>query len=204
MKKLLTGALMVVLGLLINMNTTYAQGNLGLKAGVNLANINGVNFSTEARVGFMFGVYYLYWLNTRFVLQPELLYSVKGWKQGEDTFNLNYLIIDVLLAYYFATSPKIMPFLKAGPYLGFNTSAKVSYDGGEIKLTDVKGTDFGIVAEAGAAYRQFQFGLRLALGLTSIFDESYEDGVGTGGPDYEEESTTPRNFVFGFFVGYSF
>jgi len=185
MKKLL--CVFLFAGLTLISNNTYAQEGLGVEAGANLANISGVDFDTEVKAGILMGVYYKLLISgTSLFIQPELMYSQKGWKEGDFTFKLNYLTANVLLAYYFSMQGPINPFVKVGPSLGINTSAKVEFDDEEQDLDDIKSTDFGVIARAGVQMNRIEVGARLAQGLSNIVDNGDSDA---------------KNFLFGFFIG---
>lgn len=190
MKKLLCVMLVVGLGIVCN-NITYAQG-IGVEGGVNLANINGDDFDdTKVRAGILVGVYYQMLLSsTNLYLQPEILYSQKGWKfdgeGGDATYKLDYIVGSVLLAYYMGATGPVNPFLKAGPYLGINTTAKADFDGDEQDLDDVNETDVGVLLRAGVRVNKLEIGARLAQGFTEIVDGS-----------------DAKNFLFGFFIGFN-
>ena len=166
-----------------------SQDRWGAVAGVNFANINGDNFDTSARTGFMLGVNYKFLLaDGPLYLQPELVYSQKGYESasGEATIKLNYIVAAALASYYFTSVESLTPFVKAGPYLGVNTSAKVEFDDGdEQDVEGVRSADLGVMLRAGARIDQFEIGARLSQGITRADDD---------------EDTT-RNFLFGFFIG---
>ncbi len=186
MKKLLTICLVTTFIILANQNI-YAQEGWGVEAGANIANINGIDFDTETRAGILAGVYYkLLLTGTSLYLQPEMMYSQKGWKEGDIKYRLSYLSANVLLAYYFTMQGPINPFIKAGPSLGINTTAKVEFDGDEQDLDDIKSTDFGVIARAGVQVNRIEVGARLAQGLSNIVDNADSDA---------------KNFLFGFFIG---
>ena len=179
---------------LVNNDARFNLGNnltWGIEAGLNFANINGSDFNTEALAGFMFGVYLKYLLTTNLILQPELLYVQKGWSEGDINFRLNYIAATVLLNYYFVLqNPSIRPFIKAGPYLGSNTSAKVIFDDDqEQDLNNVNDTDVGLIARAGVGYNRIEGGVRVSQAFTSIFENGNSDA---------------KNFLFGFFVALNF
>lgn len=188
MKKLLCVMLVVGLGITFN-NTIYAQG-VGIEGGVNLANVSGDDFdNTSVRAGFLAGVYYQLLLSsTSLYLQPEILYSQKGWEFDDEniTYKLDYIVGSVLLAYYLAATGPINPFLKAGPYLGINTTAKADFDGDEQDLEDINSADFGVLLRAGVRVNRLEIGARLAQGFTEIADGS-----------------DAKNFLFGFFIGFN-
>lgn len=203
MRKLLCVCVLALGLITINQNTVIAQSNFGVEAGLNMANVTGTEFQTDARTAFMAGVFYRYWLNTTLALQGELLYSQKGWKEDEYSYKLNYVMINLLLSYYFASQASFHPFIQAGPYFGILANAKGEYDGESYDLDGVNGLDIGLLIKAGILLTQLEVGLRLAKGFTSITDSNYEGGYSPGGPNYEEGPTV-TNLVFGIYLGYHF
>lgn len=188
MKKLLGICLVAGFIILANQNV-YAQEGWGVEGGANFANINGTDFESEIRAGLLAGIYYKFLLTgPSLFLQPEILYSQKGWKEGDLTFRLDYLTANVLLAYYFTMQGPINPFLKAGPSLGINTTSKVVFDDQEQDLDDVKSTDFGVIARGGVQINRVEVGARIAQGLSKISDN---------------ENSDAKNFLFGFFIGFN-
>ncbi len=78
MKKILVVMLLAVLGL----SLAYANEAFGLRAGLNLTNrtYSGSNdIDTDNRIGFHAGVVAQYPIGKYLVLQPELMYTQKGW-----------------------------------------------------------------------------------------------------------------------------
>ena len=131
---------------------TNAQVKFGVKAGVNLANINESysGFAGEfdgdykMKIGAHLGGFVEIKLAEKFALQPELLFSMQGAKYEEadfndgagvsssyeSTINLNYINVPVMVKFY--PIPKL--FIEAGPQVGFLISAKTKFE--------ESGTDF--------------------------------------------------------------
>lgn len=195
MKKILCTYLILGLGAICFSNVqAQNQGIWGAEAGVNFANINGdPDFDTSARTGFLLGVYYKFLLaDGPFYLQPELLYSQKGYKgaSGETTYKFDYIAAAALVSCYFTSEKSLVPFVKAGPYLGFNTSSKVEFDdGGKRDADGVNNIDLGVILRAGVQINQFEIGARLSQGITKLADDDEFDA---------------KNFVFGLFAGINF
>lgn len=166
----------------------FSQGSWGVEAGVNLANIkgDGIDDDTDARSGLLLAAYYKYPLsNAPIILQPELIYSQKGLKFGSNgVLKIDYLVAAALAAYYFEVSDQVTPFLKAGPYIGFNVSAKQEINGNEGDVDDLNDIDAGVIIRAGIQIDRFEVGARFARGLTDAFSD-----------------VTGQNSVFGLFVG---
>ena len=111
----------LALGLTLLAPALQAQFSLGLKGGLNVSNLNGLdadNYQTKALVGVHGGVYAAINLGRNFALQPELVYSTQGAKLegATDTdYKINYMNVPVMLR--FLTDGGL--FLEAGPQIGF-------------------------------------------------------------------------------------
>ncbi|HEY6953385.1 MAG TPA: porin family protein [Bacteroidota bacterium] len=179
---------------------SYSQIGLGIKGGVNFANVSGADAApnSKTRTGFAAGAYLEISLPMLFTIQPEILYSQKGFVADENFFGtpvkvtgkLDYLEIPVLVKYSFPV-PVVKPSLYAGPALGILLSAKAKAEAnGQSAETDIKdqttSTDFGIVFGASANIAIITVDVRYTLGLTSL------DKNGSG---------KAYNRVFGIMVG---
>ena len=105
-----------------NKNTNY-----GIKLGINLANIHGKNVNdTKTKFGIIGGIYYDYSIQGNFSIQPEVLFSMKGFRvedqnwniEGQETFN--YIDIPVLVKYKYEYSSSFQPILYFGPCFSFH------------------------------------------------------------------------------------
>src|SRR5512143_1888562 len=112
-----------------------ADVRMGIKAGANVANVNG-NFADnvsnwKSQVGFCGGLFLELNLGRILTLQPEVLYTMKGAEAtvvegtltGTGKLRFDYLEIPLLLKLRIPTGP-IHPFVFAGPAVGFDLSAK--------------------------------------------------------------------------------
>ena len=179
---------------------SIAQIGLGIKGGVNFANVGGSDAppGAKALTGFAAGGYIEISLPLLFTIQPEILYSQKGTTYDQSMFGtnftitakLNYLEIPVLVKYSFPV-PVVKPTLYAGPAIGILLSAKGKVEAlGQSQEEDIKdqtaSTDFGLVVGASAHIAIITVDVRYTLGLTTI------DKNG---------STKGYNRVFGIMVG---
>lgn len=120
MRKLIAVALFLTTALF------YAQErpvSLGIKGGVNFANIDGdvnsVDFST--RSSYHVGLLAQFRLSETFSIQPEVLYSVQGAKVESDALtmedlDLKYITVPVIAKVYLF--PKLLS-VEVGPQFGF-------------------------------------------------------------------------------------
>lgn len=169
---------------MFNVNSVQAQSSFGIRAGLNFAKVtDDTDTEMESRTGFMAGVFYQYQFdNSYLAIQPELLYTQKGFT-GEAiamgqvidvTYKLDYIQVPVLLEANFTTSGAVTPHVYMGPYLAFLVSEEVEAEvngkteSGEVDL--VKGTDFGATFGAGIGFGSFEVGVRYSLSLTNISD----------------------------------
>lgn len=160
------------------------ETSLGIKAGVNLANLHGkVLDESKIKAGLSVGAALQVKLMDMLAVQPELLFAQKGFKStstgatGTTTskITLNYLEIPVL-AQLLAPSP--IPFVSPMVYAGPSFSIKLGkpslkIEGQKVDLGNTfSNFDFGI-AFGGAIGIQFGPGkavadIRYTLGLTNL------------------------------------
>lgn len=102
----------------------------GVKAGVNLANVydrKGQDFNTDAKFGLATGAFLSIPFNTYVGIQPEVLYSQKGFKStgtlGNFTRTTNYLDVPLFLA----VKPSSTITLLAGPQYSYLLKGKYDF-----------------------------------------------------------------------------
>ena len=151
-----------------------AQGiSGGLKLGLNLANqtmsSGSYTVSPSFRPTIHAGGYVTVMLGERFGVQPEVLYSGQGAKNGSYVNKFNYITVPVLLRYNFTDLFSI----HAGPQIGVLMSAKADLGSGEEDVKDqLKSTDIGIAAGLGIDLPMgLNFGFRFVKGMTNIIKE---------------------------------
>ena len=194
MKTLLTSLMLA----LICSTGLLAQGiDFGVKAGANIANqkISGdYDIDTKAIVSFHGGVFVVWMFTEQLGLQPELLLSMQGSKEKDDTYDYkiitNYVSIPVLVRY----NINDMFSVHAGPQFGILVSAKEEFDGDKEDIKDdFKTMDVGLAigAEANLPVPNLGVGLRYIIGLTNVLtdDGSFDD-------------TELKNGVFQIYVTY--
>src|SRR6185312_11589633 len=144
MKKL---ALVLLAGLSLATAASAQSLQFGVKAGANFSNVNGDGLqgtSTSSLVGINGGVYLGLGFTDNLSLQPELVYSMQGFKEpdgngGTATQTENYLNIPVLLKYKLPVGV----YFETGPQVGFLMGAKAKESG--VSVSDkqyFKSTDF--------------------------------------------------------------
>lgn len=178
--------------------SAQAQMQLGLKAGLNLANLSGDDISdTDARTGFAGGLFFTYQFNEMFAIQPEAYYTMKGATNSgtfegityESELKLDYVEIPLLLKFLIPIKDSgVRPTIFAGPSIGFNMSAKSKVEAGgqtfEQDIEDVASTDIGLVFGGGIGFPvgngELGVDIRYILGLSTIDDSSEKDDVKNG------------------------
>lgn len=173
MKKIFLPALLIAL---LASGNLFAQVSGGVRVGGNLANLkwSSGDFSDtdDSKFGPLFGLYLTAMLNDQFGIQPELVYSSMGSKDGDDKTKLAFIALPVLVRYQIIEQLHIL----VGPQAAFLLSAKYEEDGEDTDIKDeVKGMDFGGVLGVGADIDRFNVGLRYVLGLANILDADGSD-----------------------------
>ena len=149
--------------------------HFGLKAGLNIANLNVKDASGyDSKASFYAGGLAHIHVTQHFAIQPEVMYSGQGGKTtiaGTDyKVNLNYINVPVLGQYMTGGGFR----LQTGPQVGFLTTAKSKVNDDETNIKDnFKTTDFSWVF--GASYQTHSgFGVdgRYNLGLSDISESN--------------------------------
>jgi hypothetical protein len=169
MKKLILFFAMALIGF-------SAIAQWGVKAGVNLSDVNG-NEDAKMLAGFYGGFLYNARISEMFSFQPELVYSAQGAKISSTSENLrlSYLNLTPLFRY----NTKSGFFAGTGPQIGFLLSAKDKAGGSSADVKEFfKDTDFSWAFALGYEIKSgFGFYGRYNLGISDIDNDS---GIGTG------------------------
>lgn len=190
-------------------STAAAQGaplvpryRFGINAGANVADMTETE-SADARTGLLIGGQVTIRITEQFAFQPELYYSQKGIKSDIDAGEVgsvemkmknDYLEVPLLARYTFTQSPKVHPFLLAGPSLGFSTSCKFEADGESIDCdddVDLNTFDLGGIAGAGL---EFPVG-RNAISIGARYDFGFNEVI---------KDSDSKNRTISFLVGFVF
>ena len=186
-----------------------AQTTIGVKGGINVAdvstNVVDVSDLVDSKTGFVGGGFVTLGLGSLFAVQPELLYSQKGFKAEEGgqsaRLNTNYLEIPVLLKAQFKLA-MLRPAVYAGPVVSFETTCNLDVlgvtsdcDDDDEGFDQRKKTDWGAV---------FGANLDFFLGpLTLILDGRYQLGL-TNLADDPEGNDEVKTRVWQFMAGVGF
>jgi len=166
----------------IRSSTDYAPGTndsrnngFGVKGGWNISNVHGDNTSAltnrDNLNSFLAGVYAQFALNDKFSIQPEFLYSRKGYEadvSGAATnlrkTRLDYLQVPVLFVYNFLDNVSV----HVGPEVSLLINAKNSTLDTSISQAGFHSLDYGAVGGVEARVGPARIGARYDLGLAKI------------------------------------
>ena len=190
--KNLTKILFLSLLLISTSVYTYAQeSQFGVKGGLNLSNmtIDG-NDDSNLKAGLHVGVFNKIMISDAFAIQPELLYSSKGFQHvfnnevitdGEVNYNLNYIDLPVKLVFYLADDFSF----QLGPYVGYLVNTNVEVDNAEllndffevdsqddIDRDNFNAIDFGLTGGLGFEFEPLVVGFNYNLGLSQVAKEN--------------------------------
>lgn len=169
----------VILIALLFFNSSYGQVRFGLKAGGNVANIDGFD-NHKMKLGISVGPALQVNLAELFFMQPELLYSIKGTRSSltqnnSETLNLNYINLPVLFGYRVSKSFSV----KLGPEIGHLLSAKSKFDGSSTDVSDsFKDFDFGGDLALAFAFKKLSVDLRYNYGFNHLIHGIFEEQNG--------------------------
>lgn len=136
----------------------------GVKAGVNLANVTGMN--SDMKVGFNAGIATEFGLTEKFAVGPELVYSLQGASAGESKLNASYINLPIMAKYYVIKGLSI----NLGPQLGYVVSMKSKMGSTSVKAdkSTYNSFDFGIGVGATYHIQKFLIDARYTHGLTNV------------------------------------
>lgn len=174
---------------------TFKPFHFGLKAGLNLANITGADVPSDAKMlmGVCGGGFISYAFTPWLSLQPEILYSLKGYTQeryiqeGVYTYeykqfvNFNYIEIPVLVKLSIPTGSAFTPVIYAGPAISIKAGAtefsEITLNGETTRASEdisesISSMDFNLVAGAGieikAGSGAITVDVRYDMGFTTV------------------------------------
>ena len=208
MKRLVCSALLLAL---FTAPQVQAQSlDIGLKGGINSAtvdtNIPDIESLVESKTGFVGGAFLGIGLGSTFAIQPELLYSQKGFKASEGgteaSLTTDYIEIPLLLKANF-NAGMLRPAIYAGPVVSFESKCDVSVgslsvecdddDGFVDRKSTAWGLDFGANLDIFVGPVMLIADIRYQLGLTNLVSSEFAD----------EESVKTRVWQFMAGVGIS-
>lgn len=176
-------AVMAVAAISANAQNEVGQFTLMPTAGINISNVTKDD-EVKSKVGFVGGAVVEYGVLNNLGISGGVLFSMQGakFKDGDDSFKLNYLNIPILANYYVYNGLAI----KAGVQPGFLLSAK---EGDESVKDDCKKFDFAIPVGLSYEYKKCVIDVRYNIGLTK---------------NSKVEGVKSKNSVFQITLGYKF
>ena len=165
----------------LSFSVASAQHVVGIKGGVNIANLSG--FDGNSRVSVHAGLFLHHTINNNWCFQPELLYSGEGQRYFDDNGNertiaLGYIQVPLMIQYY--PSPQL--YFEAGPQVGVlvNAEDKGNNESGHFNVKDdftaaqiALGVGLGFKAtDQVILYGRYNFGLTDVTRFDNIVDHS--------------------------------
>jgi hypothetical protein len=204
--------ILILILVTMSIGLVYAQSVFGIKGGMNISRITGDDAvsSSDSHLGFHGGAFMQYNLMEAFIIQPELLYTQKGYNYKYTLADIDYKIrnsydyveVPLLLKLNVAVGDlKIQPYV--GPAVSYLISAKTKETLSDGSTTITHNNDvadqmnklaFGFAVGAEIEFmNRFMFGGRYNFGLSDIYQKDVEGQ----GPDVQ-------NGVFMLSLGYLF
>lgn len=173
--------LLILVMLCVSAAPAWSQSGAGVRFGLHGATVSGDNAPDDAerRTGFHLGVQLL--LDPPGVLdvQPEFLYSQKGYTVGDFTQRVGYIQVNSLFKLRPPTSGTVSGSVFLGPGFAFEVGESVDVDGSSeeseaFTFADVSAVvGFGLDFSVGSG--AFMIDLRYDVGLTNIADTENDD-----------------------------
>ena len=145
--------------------------SVGLKAGANISNFTGGDFSEvkkKSLVGIYGGAYLNFWMGKNFSIQPEALISTQGAKIEEDGATSNYKLSYITIPVMFKYKTDGGFYLEAGPQAGFKISENIPE-----QTVDKFAKNLDLSIGAGLGFQSasgFGIGARYLAGLSKVGD----------------------------------
>ena len=136
MKKLFAIAVAMLVAVLLSSNADARR--FGIKAGVNVADLNVENVESVSAIGYQAGLSWQFDLPLGFAIQPDILYHVKATRldQVESQLGFGYVEVPVNLQWGLGLADrKVRIFAQASPFIGYaiaQTGEMSSLLGGEL------------------------------------------------------------------------
>jgi len=174
--------LALLIGFMLIVEYSQAQGKIGPKLGLNLSTMTlrspMVWVDPKTLIGFNVGIITEISLKNDFGLQSGLIFSTKGSKYSSDSFDVyvmpRFLEIPINALYKFNVGSAKL-FLLAGPYFAFgiggtyrtqNETYEINFGTGEDK--DMRSFDLGVNIGAGIDIKNFEISTQCGLGIANL------------------------------------
>jgi hypothetical protein len=142
----------------------------GLKGGLNFADVrdidSGMDFKTKT--SYHVGAFAQFSITDWFSLQPEILYSRKGYDSTDVSRKLDYFDVPLLLVFN--------PLTNVSFHVGPQASLLMTVKEGETEINkedSYQSLDYGVVGGVEARISFFRVGARYSLGLREIYQDTY-------------------------------
>lgn len=153
-----------------------AQVTTSARAGASFSSVHfkGDDNSNQGRITGYGGIAVRIDLPNQLYFQPELLYSIRGYRFPPTIFNtggrlgFGYITVPLLAGYKLSKNFSIM----AGPELGYLVRARSNFDGTSVDVLPNFRRKFNVDADAGAAYnitKELSLEARFSFGVTALF-----------------------------------
>lgn len=178
-------ALSIYICCLFSQDLQAQNTSLGVRGGLNIANIYDTDSDPKSHIGFLGGFYFNYQFTERsFAIEPELLFTRKGFK--ENVYRISYIELPVMARFNFDSDNAMHPYVKLGPYISVKVKADVPtiviFDyvnpespGSSFENSftegDINTVDYGIALGGGFDFGRIELGLRYSAGLREISDD---------------------------------
>lgn len=157
--------LIIVLLATLSLGLAYADVHYGIRGGLNLTNMRTTaenSIVTGDKTGFHAGLMMQYRTDANFIVQPEILYTQKGYTYEvltvNSTVSMDYVEVPILLKYDIKAAKGLNIQPVVAPYVGYAVIAKVVSKG---LLID---TDVDMIEEI----NKIDYGVGLGLDIQII------------------------------------
>ncbi|WP_161889900.1 porin family protein [Pontibacter russatus] len=148
------------------------NAGIGFKAGVNFANLHGSDKdllgAVSGHTDFHAGIFAQIAVGEVFSVQPELLYSRKGYARNDSTFRLHYFDVPVLAVCRISDNFSV----HLGPQVGFMIAANEG--GAEVDLQPYNIFGYGAAAGLEGRVSHFRVGARYVHSFEQLRNANQE------------------------------
>ncbi|GAB3538791.1 porin family protein [Pontibacter brevis] len=142
---------------------------IGIKGGINFATVHGSDKdrlgAVNSHTNFHAGVFAQFAFGEFFSIQPEVLFSRKGYERNDSTFRFNYFDVPVLAVFNITDNFSV----HLGPQVGIMIGAKE--EGREIDLGPYNTFEYGAAVGLEGRINRFRLGTRYVHGLADLRKE---------------------------------
>ncbi|WP_101689794.1 porin family protein [Dysgonomonas massiliensis] len=173
--KLLLAATLIMVG--VSLNAQDNQFTFGVKAGVNMSNMNGDVNGNKVRFGYNIGVTLDYAINQDWYILSGLQYTTKGMNgENKESLHAAYLQLPIHAGYKLEVTPATTLVFHAGPYLAYGINGDLSSKEEGVKISVstfdfLKRFDAGLGLGVGAEFGKIALDLGWDFGLVNVLDK---------------------------------